>query len=314
MSGSAAQATTHRLLAEQIEELWGAGRLEIVDANYAETVTDHMKLPGQADGREALKMVVRDFRAGIPDLAMTLHKTLAAGEYGVDVWTLRGTHDGPLLGRPASGRSVEISGIDMVRVDDRRITDIWHVEEMAQLAGQIGALDLDFGTPADDAAVPSASLAEDYQPGAGAIVAGEDRLTPLERRNLAIARRHIEEVWARGRSELCREMYHPDVTDHNPAPGQRPGIPGVVDVLGWLREAVPDLRMQIQCYVVDGDWIADRWVMTGTHTGSALMNMPAKGNYFVINGMDVARLDPDGLITDIWHVEEFGSLVQQVSR
>lgn len=305
--------TVHRLLCEQIEELWGRGRLDLVDSNYATNVTDHIPVAGQAVGRTAMKQVVADFRAGIPDLRMTLHKTLAAGGYGTDVWTLQGTHGGPLLGREASGAAVEIGGIDMVRVEDGRIADLWHVEEMAQLGAQIGAADIAFGAPADAAAVPAASTAEDYQPGSTAIVPGEEQFTELEHRNLAIARRHIEEIWARGRSELCWEMYHPDAVDHNPAPGQRPGISGIVDVLGWLREAVPDLRMQIQCYVIDGDWIADRWVMTGTHTGSPLMGHPAQGKSFRINGMDVAHLDADGLITDIWHVEEFGSLLQQVT-
>ncbi len=305
--------TVHRLLREQIEGLWGQGQLELVDSNYAEDVTDHMPVSGQATGRAAMKQVVREFRTGVPDLRMTLHKTLAAGGCGVDVWTLTGTHGGPLLGWEASGGRVEIGGIDMVRVEEAQIAELWHVEEMVQLGAQVGATQIAFGAPADAAAVPAASVGKDYQPGATAIVPGEEHFTALERRNLGIARRHIEEIWARGRSELCWEMYHPDAIDHNPAPGQRPGIPGIVDVLGWLREAVPDLRMQIQCYVVDGEWIADRWVMAGTHTGTPLMGHPARGKNFRINGMDVAHLDADGLITDIWHVEEFGSLVQQVT-
>ncbi len=307
-----ADATVHLLLRDQIEELWGQGRLDLVDSNYRQGVIDHMPVAGQATGRAAMKQVVRDFRAGVPDLKMTLHKTLASGGYGVDVWTLTGSHGGPLLGQAATDGRIEFGGIDMVRVEEGSIAELWHVEEMAQLGAQIGASEIAFGAPADESAVPAAAVEEDYQPGSTAIVPGEEHFTERERRNLAVARRHIEEIWARGRSELCWEMYHPDAIDHNPAPGQRPGIAGIVDVLGWLREAVPDLRMQIQCYVIDGDWIADRWVMTGVHSGTDLMGIPARGRRFTINGMDVARLDADGLITDIWHVEEFGSLMQQV--
>ena len=258
-------------LSEQIEGVWGAGKIALVDQNYAADAKDHMPIEGQPAGRDALKDVVTQFRTAIPDLSMDLHGVLAAGDYGVDVWTLSGTHKESIFGHKASAASVRFSGIDMVRVKDSQITDIWHVEEMAHFAQQIGSASGDFGAPTEQEAVPAASLDEEYNPGSEAIVPGEAEFTAREQRNLAIARRHIEEIWARGRFELCYEMYHPDVIDHNPAPDQRPGIDGIVDVLGWLREAVPDLQMKIACYVIDGDWVADRWVMTGTHTGAPLM-------------------------------------------
>ncbi|MGB3472628.1 MAG: ester cyclase [Erythrobacter sp.] len=309
---SKSKAVIHRLLRDQIEGIWGRGETELVDANYASDIRDHMPVPGQPTGREALKDVVQDFRAGIPDLRIKLHATLAAGDAGVDVWTLTGTHGGPLLGKKASGRPIHMSGIDMIAAANGRITDLWHVEEMALLIAQIDESPITFGAPSDaypdNAEIPSPQA----QPGENATVPGEADFSALERRNLAIARRHIEEIWAGGRSELCWEMYHPDVVDHNMAPGQRPGIEGIVDVLQWLRESVPDLAMEIQTYVIDGDLFADRWIMRGTHTGAPLMDVPASGKRFTINGMDVGRIDEDGLITEIWHAEEFHQLLLQV--
>ncbi|MEQ8433753.1 MAG: ester cyclase [Oceanicaulis sp.] len=128
----------------------------------------------------------------------------------------------------------------------------------------------------------------------------------------AIARDHIEGIWARGDEALAYQMYAPDVVDHNPAPDQRPRIAGIVDVLRWLRESVPDLSMRINAYVVDANHAADRWTMTGTHTGAPLMGVEARGKAFSINGMDVIKVRPDGLITDVWHVEEFALLLDQI--
>ncbi|MEE4155232.1 MAG: ester cyclase [Erythrobacter sp.] len=305
------KADIRRLLSDQIERIWGAGDVSLVDANYSATVRDHMPVPGQPSGREALKDVVREFRAGIPDLSMELHATLVAGDMGVDVWSLTGSHGSALLGRPASGRRIDISGIDMIRVNEGRITDLWHVEEMAQLIAQIDGQEPVIGAPPE--AVPAAlPLPATRSPGEGAYVPGQDSFSERERRNLAIARLHIEEIWAGGRAELCWELYHPEVIDHNKAPGQKPGIAGIVDVLQWLRASVPDLAMEIQCYVIDGDLVADRWIMTGTHTGAPLMGTSASAKRFTINGMDVARIDEDGLITEIWHAEEFHQLLAQV--
>jgi predicted ester cyclase len=301
------RAAIRALLVQQIEGLWGRGELGLVERNYAADVVDHMPVPGQTGGLEAMREVVRLFRTAIPDLTMTLNATLAAGDLGVDVWTLRGTFAGPLFGQRPTGLPVRMSGIDMVRVGPAgRITDLWHVEEMAAL-GLPTALRAGAGGP------PPGDAAEFGPPGAQAEVPPDAVLSVGERMRLAIARRHIEEMWALGRAELADSLYAPDVIDYNPAPGQRPGIPGILDALHLLRDAAPDLRLSARAYVPDGELVADRWVMRGTHTGAPLMGVEPKDRRFEIAGMDVVRIRDDGRITDIWHVEEFHRLASQIS-
>jgi hypothetical protein len=71
--------------------------------------------------------------------------------------------------------------------------------------------------------------------------------------------------------------------------------------------------MAIDAYMVEGDLAADRWTMTGTHTGTDLLGMPARGRPFRINGMDVIHLREDGLIDWVFHVEEFAQLRAQIA-
>ncbi len=306
------RADIRALLRAQIEQLWGAGRLELVDANYAETVIDRNPVPGQPGGRAAMKDVVRAFRSAMPDLAMTLTATLACADMGVDVWTLTGTHTGALFGIAPTAKRVRFSGIDMVRVSgDGRIAELWHVEEMLQFWQQLGVDQADFGQPTGVVVLPPE--ARNADPGANARTPDPVQLSTAERRNLVIARQHIEGLWAHGDTALAPILYAEHVIDHQPAPGQRPGIPGILDVLGWLRQSVPDLAMRIEQYVVDGDLAADRWTMTGTHTGAPLMGVPARGRRFEIAGMDVIRIDRDGHITDIWHAEEFDKLRRAIA-
>lgn len=292
------------LMEQQILSLWGKGDLSLVDRNYAPDVIDHMPMPGQPQGRAALVDVVADFRQMIPDLEMVLHGTLACSDMGVDFWTLTGTH-------AATSRPIAMSGIDMVRVVDGQIAEMWHVEEMLQFGDQIGTAPTAFGAPL--VALPTSGPSDATDPGRHARVPDPASLSDREARNLALGRDHIEQIWALGDMAAAYRLYAPEVIDHNPAPGQRPGIDGIVDVLGWLREAVPDLTMTIEHYVVDGDFVADRWIMHGTHTGVPLLGVSAAGRRFTINGMDVVRFRDDGLITDVWHVEEFASLRAQIS-
>ena len=52
------RAPIRRLLHAQIEDIWGAGRTELVARNYAPDVVDHMPAPGQPSGRVALAAFV----------------------------------------------------------------------------------------------------------------------------------------------------------------------------------------------------------------------------------------------------------------
>ncbi len=97
---------TRQLLRDQIEEIWSKGRTELVDKNYAPEIIDHMPVAGQPKGRDALKDVVTLLRMVIPDMRMELHHIMAAGDYGVDVWTLSGTHTGNIIGEKATGANI----------------------------------------------------------------------------------------------------------------------------------------------------------------------------------------------------------------
>ena len=247
--------TIHDLLRAQINDIWGKGDVDLVDRNYADTVVDHMPIPGQRSGRAAMKDVVRLFRKTMPDLKMKLHGTLAAGDMGVDFWTLTGTHSEEFMGIKPKGTSIRISGIDMVRIAEDRITELWHVEEMLQFWQQVGLSTAPFGQPMSTVVGVPPPTSTQHDPGDGAIVTLSDRPTPTELRNLGIARRHIEELWARSRAELGYELYAPDVMDQNPAPKQRPGVDGIIDVIYWMTQAVPNLQMSVKHYIVDGDLV-----------------------------------------------------------
>jgi predicted ester cyclase len=51
-----------------------------------------------------------------------------------------GTHLGPFLGVPPTGRSVRFETVDAMRVRDGRITGHWGVANLLSLMTQLGAL------------------------------------------------------------------------------------------------------------------------------------------------------------------------------
>ena len=54
--------------------------------------------------------------------------------------TIRGRHEGELMGAPPSGRDVEFSGLTISRCRDGKIEEEWELVDVVGLLRQVGAL------------------------------------------------------------------------------------------------------------------------------------------------------------------------------
>jgi len=126
--------------ARDLEQVWTGGDTGAVDALYSAELVDHDSAPGLPSGREGIKALARDLHAAFTELAFTADVVLAEGEMVARRWTMRGVHRGPFLGIPPTGKPVTMTGIDVLRVRDGRIVEMWHTEDVAGVLGQLGAL------------------------------------------------------------------------------------------------------------------------------------------------------------------------------
>jgi steroid delta-isomerase-like uncharacterized protein len=102
-------------------------------------VVDHSRPPGIAEGAEGVRQQFEGFRAAFPDFRATILDQIAEGDKVVTRKVFHGTHEGELMGIPATGRAVEIHLIDIVRIEDGRIVEHWNVVDLLGLMRQLGA-------------------------------------------------------------------------------------------------------------------------------------------------------------------------------
>jgi steroid delta-isomerase-like uncharacterized protein len=120
-----------------IEDFWAGGDLSRVEEFLAPDYIEHNLLPGQEPGLEGYKRRFLALRAAFPDVHITIDDVLAEADRVMARVTIEGTHLGPFLGQPASGRVVRMAAINIYRVANDRIAERWGVQDLYGLMRQI---------------------------------------------------------------------------------------------------------------------------------------------------------------------------------
>jgi predicted SnoaL-like aldol condensation-catalyzing enzyme len=75
----------------------------------------------------------------------------------------------------------------------------------------------------------------------------------------ATARRFFQEVLNEGRVEVIQELTTEDFVEHETMPGAPEGREAVSWFVTSFRDAVPDLRAEVDDLIVEGDRVAEHW-------------------------------------------------------
>ena len=81
--------------------------------------------PGVPADREGGKVYLQALASAYPDASVTIDDMIAEGDQVVTKKTFSGTNTGEFAGMPATGRSVSVQYVDIMRVHDGRIVEHW---------------------------------------------------------------------------------------------------------------------------------------------------------------------------------------------
>lgn len=126
--------------------------------------------------------------------------------------------------------------------------------------------------------------------------------------NKALARRYIE-LWNTGNLALADEVLALDFVDHT-HPELAPGPESVKLEVTAFRTAFPDAHATVEQMISEGDTVAFRFVLRGTHQGT-FGRFPPTGKEVVLTGMDFIRIS-DGKLVELWSSQDTLTWVQQL--
>ena len=123
------------------EALFTVGKLNIaaIDQYLPDNFVGH-DLPSGLKGREGYKKFVGMLAASFSDTTrLEAHEVISQGDKIVVRWSSMGRHTGEFMGIPATGQRVTVKGIDIFRLAEGKIVDLWQEMDLLHVLQQISA-------------------------------------------------------------------------------------------------------------------------------------------------------------------------------
>ena len=123
-----------------IQEVLNEGRFEQLDELVVENFVELDPLPGQSQGRDGLREVIRQMRVSFPDMHWVVDEMIGEGDKVCTRFTWTGTQRGPFLGVPATGRRVTVKGVVIDRLSAGRMADSRILMDALGMMQQLGVV------------------------------------------------------------------------------------------------------------------------------------------------------------------------------
>lgn len=291
-----------RMFRHMPEMFFNQGDLSAAEQEIRTDYVDYVLPPQFPRGIEGLRQFVMMMRNAMPDLHydvdhFTADDLIGEGDKVMQRLLASGTHQGELLGIPATGRHVTWTEMHIGRYENGVLVEHWGNVDVAGMFQQMGVIPTPPGMDGPRPPVPVAPT-----------VTGGKKTTPEE--NKAIMRRFIEEVWNKGNLKVADELFHPEASSPS-APTLPRGPQAVRDMATMFRTAFPDFHMTIEDMIAEGEFVVARFTQGGTHRGE-FMGIAPTGRTVSFTEIGVLRIQ-GGQVVESWYETDLLGLSGQLT-
>jgi steroid delta-isomerase-like uncharacterized protein len=121
-----------------VDQVLTQGNIDSADQFFWHDMVEQVPLPGQGPGLKGLQDVLRGMRVAFPDMAWTVEEQVSEGDKVATRFEWTGTHRGEFLRVPATGRTVNVWGMVIDRIEGGKIKDTRLIMDTLGLLTQLG--------------------------------------------------------------------------------------------------------------------------------------------------------------------------------
>jgi predicted ester cyclase len=272
----------------EIQEFEGRGETAVADEVFGPGYRLHF--PGYPDmDREGHKQLMAAFRSAFPDLSVSVQFQIAQGDRIANHVLVTGTHLAVFQGIPATQRRISITGNNVMRFEHGKIVELWGNLDVMGMLQQLGVMPSDGRPPV-------------RYPAESPAAQGSAKVSAARVRDF------VDRFNAKDFPGLTANYADDYVLDFPGGPvGQ--GRAGIEQATRDFAGAFPDLQFTVDDLLAEGDRVAWRWTMTGTHRGKLGPFAPTE-KQVRLTGISLFRLRDSLIIEDRVRADMVGLLTQ----
>jgi steroid delta-isomerase-like uncharacterized protein len=120
------------------EDFWNKHNIAAFEKYYTTDFIMHFANGDQ--NSEQYKGLCQAYFTAFPDLHITTDDLVAEGDKVTKVWTANSTHNGEFMGIPATGKRIVVKGIEVFRIADGKIVEVWASMDNLGMMQQLGVI------------------------------------------------------------------------------------------------------------------------------------------------------------------------------
>jgi ubiquinone/menaquinone biosynthesis C-methylase UbiE/predicted ester cyclase len=268
------------------------GAIQSVVPDSTGLPTNPPPLPFQVADPEVLRR--RMAAAGLEEVRVDSGTHSIAVQSGRELWDWV-VHSHPIGAGLVAGLTEE-QGAGVRQVLDRKLRE---------RAGDNGYAVLNSPVNIGIGMTPSTPILAEVATSANAYNTKESEMSD---KNKAVIRRFLDELWNRSNFAVVDELLARDYDGHSSTVFRGPE--GAVAFIPQARAAFPDFRFVVLDQIAEGDKVATRWKVAGTHEGPYRGVLPS-GRRVEMTGITIFRL-AGGKLVDGWTNEDQLGLLEQI--
>ncbi len=119
-------------------DFWNKCDIDAYGDFFSEDLIVHLE-SGDKSGDE-YKTMCQAFMTGFPDMYVSIDNLVAEANQVTKVWTTNCTHKEEFMGIPPTGKNVSVKGMEVFRIKDGKIVEMWWVMDNLGMMQQLGVI------------------------------------------------------------------------------------------------------------------------------------------------------------------------------
>jgi steroid delta-isomerase-like uncharacterized protein len=138
MSSANTEASNKEVVRRMYQEIFNSGDANVIDTLIAGDITIYDPVMGNLHGIEAFRQFFTIFRTAFTQQNTTIEALIGEGDLVAALHTHNGVNTGTFMGMPATGHTIKVPGLELFRLRDGKIVELWRHDDDAGLMRQLG--------------------------------------------------------------------------------------------------------------------------------------------------------------------------------